>query len=503
MAESPDSETDGGRLDRRALLKYTGAGAATAGVAGCKSRRDLDDDGGGTNNSTGNQSTDQNKNSRPTVLDGETVKIGVLAPQPGTFPVGTSMTQSGKLALEKVNNSGGVAGADLEMEVGDTALSPGKASGEFSRLVNKKNCHTIFGTFLTQSTLQCFIPMQQTRTMLVTTGAAGPKPARLVSKSYEKWKYHFRVGPINSFDLADAELEFLEIWADKLGWEKVTPLIENLSPFDPFAATLSKNIEEFVEVVGTGGGKVKRTSSGVQNWTPIWNDLQEAGSDLALVAQALTGTPSLKQWANQKRQFEFGGIHVPDQVFAFWKEVSGDCRYTFTMNAITPQTTNTKRTQPFMKEYRKTFTDEGDEIPSYPVYTGPITYDGIRVWRKAVENCIVEEGLSSMPSTETLIPYMEDIRFTKGIVIPEFQFTPPSAKFAHDPQWNSMKESGVPVWQQWQLDPDIRSDYGTMHSFAPEQNKTAKYSFPHWIDYPSDHPANTEDSAGKQPGKNP
>lgn len=498
MAETPDSETGGGRLDRRELLKYTGAGAVTAAVAGCKSRRDV-----GATDTPGDGGPTPTGEGGPNVLEGQTVTIGVLAPQPGTFPVGTSMTDSAKLALELVNDTGGVAGANLEMEVGDTKLSPGTASGEFSRLVNKKGCHTIFGTFLTQSTLQCFIPMQQNRTILCTTGAAGPKPARLVSESYEKWKYHFRVGPINSFDLADAELEFLEIWADKLGWEKVTPLIENLAPFDPFAETLLEGIEEFVESVGTGGKGVKRTSSGVQNWTPIWNTVENADSDLALVAQALTGTPSLKQWANQKRPFEFGGIHVPDQVYQFWKEVDGDNRYTFTMNAITPQTENTPRTQPFMEKYRKTFTDKDDDIPSYPVYTGPLTYDGIRVWRKAVENCIASEGLTSMPSTETLIPYMEDVRFTEGIVIPDFQFTPPSAQFAHDPQWNSMKESGVPVWQQWQLDPEIREDYGTMHSFAPDQNKTAKYSFPHWIDYPDDHPANDPDAAGKQPGKNP
>jgi hypothetical protein len=39
-----------------------------------------------------------------------------------------------------------------------------------------------------------------------------------------------------------------------------------------------------------------------------------------------------------------------------------------------------------------------------------------------------------------------------------------------------------------------------MHSFAPEQNKTSPYSFPHWIDYPSDHPANTEGPPGRNNG---
>lgn len=494
MAETRDSETEGGRLDRRDLLKYTGAGTAAAAVAGCKSRQDPSTPADDPDGSTGDGSAP---------LEGQTVTIGVLAPQPGTFPIGTSMTRSARLALEKINNEGGVAGATLEMEVGDTGLAPGQAAGQFSTMANTQNCHTIFGTFLTSCTIQSFTPMRQSRTMLVTTGAAGPQPAKLVSDAYEKWKYHFRVGPINSFDLANAELEFLEIWADRLGWDTASPVIENLAPFDPFAEVLQAGIEEFVDVAGVGGGQVRRTSSGIQNWTPIWNDVESGDSDIALVAQALSGTPSLKQWANQERQFEFGGIHINSQVYQFWREVSGDCRYAFTMNAITPQTTNTPRTQDFMEKYSETYTADDADVPTYPVYTGPITYDGIRVWHKAVENCVEGEGLSSMPDAETLIPYMEDVRFTDGIVIPQFQFTPRSAEYAHDPQWNSMKESGVPVWQQWQLDPEIRDNYGVMHSFAPEKNKTAEYSFPHWIDYPDDHPAMNEDAPGKRPGENP
>jgi hypothetical protein len=37
------------------------------------------------------------------------------------------------------------------------------------------------------------------------------------------------------------------------------------------------------------------------------------------------------------------------------------------------------------------------------------------------------------------------------------------------------------VFQQWQTDPEIRDDYGVMHSFYPEENKTAEYAVPDWI----------------------
>ncbi|WP_255151463.1 ABC transporter substrate-binding protein [Halorarius halobius] len=480
MADEKPSDQ---RVDRRDLLKYTGAGAAGVALAGCKERPTEETPTALPGDAT--PSGDQ-------PLKGQTYKLGVLAPTPESFPVGTSMVRCAKLAAEELNKNGGIAGAEVEVVVGNTEASPGTASQVFLNLIREEGIDAAFGTFLTQVTLACFQPMTQNEVPLICTAAAGPKPSRVVNKQYDKYKYFFRAGPINSFDLAKAELEFLNLYADQLGWEKAAPLIENIGPFDPFASVLDGNISDYVNPVATGGSdtEVRRTSSGTTNWTPIWDEVERADADVALIAQALTGTASIKQWFNQKRSFEMGGISVPAQVYAFWDEVGGACEYTFTMNAITPQTTNTPRTQPFMKRYRKRFTDEDSDRPTYPVYSGPITYDGIRGFAHAMETWVKQEALTQKPSPDQMVNAMESLTFSDGIVIPDFQFTPKDAKYAHDPQWTSMKESGVPVWQQWQTDPEIREDYGVMHSFAPEQNKTADYSYPDWIDYPSDHPAN-------------
>jgi branched-chain amino acid transport system substrate-binding protein len=489
MAESDQNR---GRVGRRDLLKSTGAGAAGVALAGCRQKPETENQA-----SSGDigQAANTSDADEELPLEGQSITLGVLGPT--GIPIGTSMVESAELAVEDLNANGGIAGATVDLEVGNTEAAPGTGREKFIELVKQKNVDATFGTFLTQVTLQIFQPMAQTGTLHVTTAAAGPKPARIVHEQYDKYKYHFRVGPINSFDLAKAELEFLELYADRLGWEKVAPLIENIGPFDPFAELLGENIEDFVEPVATGEGEnVRRTSSGTTNWTPIWDKVEGADADLALVAQALTGTASIKQWADSQRPFEFGGINVPDQVYEFWGEVDGVNRYTFTMNAITPQTTNTPQTQPWMERYRETY-------DTYPVYSGPLTYDGIKVYAKAVENAVADLGVTDLPSSDELVPYLEDVRYTEGIVIDEFQFTPKDADYAHDPQWNSMKESGVPVWQQWRLDPEVKDEYGTMHSFAPEQNRTAEYAFPHWIDYPGDHPANAGSDIAVQPPEDP
>lgn len=504
-----------GRVSRRGFLKYTGAGAAGVALAGCQEQPDETPGGGSTVTGGGG--------SEPAPLQGQTVRIGTLAPQPESLPLGSSILRSAVMAAEKLNSEGvagtdtdwtGIAGAEVKVPQthdaplsGNTEVSPGTGREEFYRLVQEENVDATVGVFLTQVLLQLLQPISQTQTIHLTTGAAGPKASRIVSKDqrYDEFKYHFRPGPINSFDLAKAELEFVRLYADRLGWERVAVLTENINPFDPFQEGLEQGfggeppLEELVDDVPI----FKRTSSGTTDWTPVFDEVEAADVDIALVHQALTGTTSVKQWFNQKRDFEMGGIHVPDQVYEYWGEVDGACRYTFTMNAVTPQTTNTPRTQPYMKRYQKKY-------DTFPTYTGPITYDAVRIYAQAMETAVVEEGLSTVPDSDTMVEYLEDLTFTNGIVLPKFQFTPPEAKYAHDPKWTCMAEdtcgeasTGVPVYQQWQLDPEITEDYGVMHSFAPEQNQTAEYSFPHWIDYPDDHPANDPDAFGKQPGENP
>jgi len=145
------------------------------------------------------------------------------------------------------------------------------------------------------------------------------------------------------------------------------------------------------------------------------------------------------------------------------------------MNAMTPQTANTERTQPFVEAYQ-------EEFDAVPIYSGAITYDAVTLTEQSLRRTMEEEGIEGeIPDADTMIPYMEEHTFTGSTIMDEFQFTPPDAEFAHEPKYTSIAENGVPVFQQWQMDPEVRSDYGTMHSFHPEENKTAEYSVPRWM----------------------
>ena len=471
---------------RRRFLKYSGIAGTAVTLAGCRTRPDANR---GQSNPAGQGSG--GSNSGP--LSGQTITIGSLNPAPDSWHVGEGVKLGSELAAKHLNSGGvvrksggGIAGATVEVKHGNTNLSPATAQQEYRRLVQREGANMTTGGFLTKVLLQIFPSMKQTQTPHLSSAAAGPVLAELVHRRYSEFKYHFRVGPINSRDLAKAEIEFLDRYADKRGWKRIAILLENISEFDPFRPILEKRAPDIVDVA-----LIKRTSSGLSNWTPIWDELEAKNVDLALIGQALTGTPAVKQWANQKRQFEMGGIQVRSQGYGYWGSVNGDTRYLFTMNAMTPQTENTKWSLPFLKAYKQSFN-------KVPVYSAPLTYDAVMVYADAIERAVKSEGLSKIPKPDTVVKYLEQTAYKRSTVFNgTFKFRPKSDTYAHDPQWTSTVDAGVPIYQQWQYDPQVRKDYGTMHSVAPPQNQTNPYKYPHWIDYPSGHPARTG-GGGKQ-----
>jgi len=481
MADVPENEQqdeNAGSLDRRSVLKYGGTGALTAGLAGCQTQEnplpgsDLrvpeDDDGAGG----------ELEGEGP--LSGETLRIGVLAPM--NLPLGESMWQAAQMAAQEFNENGGILGANIAVELGDTEVAPGQANSEHRRLVTQANCDMTVGVFLGSALLQTMPSIANEQKIHVTTGSAEPRVGQLVSQSqayqndvepmdeYERFKYHFRAGPIHLLDLADAMLEFIEDKKEVYGWERAALLTENLGEFTPYAERLQNRLSDVIDV------PISQRPGGVSDWSPLYNDIESEDCDVAIIGMALGGTTAVNQWKQQERDFEFGGIHVPSQAFDYWESTDGNVEHVFTMNAMTPQTENTPETQRFVEDFI-------DRWNSVPIYTAPLTYDAITLIEQVFEraNEEEEEGLDTIPEAETLIPYMESMTFTGSTILEEFQFTPPDADFAHEPQWTSIAETGVPVFQQWQLDPEVRDDYGTMHSFYPPANQTSERTIPEWI----------------------
>lgn len=445
--DGPRDRTDGDRAGRRQFLKAAGTGAAASVLAGCSWIQ-----GGGsadgTTDGTGSGTSD---------LSGETLRVGVLALAPDGNPLGEGMVNGAKLAARELSGEG-VLGADVEVVVGDTEGSQGTAVHEYQRLVHEERVDVTVGVFLDQVLTGLLPRIAESETLHFTTAAIGLNAPRKVAEDYERFKYHFRPGPLNVAQIADGQLSFLEQHADRLGWERVALAVEDLAEFDPFYERVKAGAGDHVDLVTDG-----RTPTDLRDWRPAFDNVEEEDTDLLLVGQSLSGVAAVKIWGEQQRPFEYGGLHIPSQIARFWEEVNGDCEHVFTMTAATPQSENTSRTQEFMQAYR-------DAFDSFPAFVGPTTYDAVRMYADAVS----ETGATD---PEQLIPYLEERTFTDGVLVPDHEFQGPDGEFPHDPSPGPLRESGLPLWHQWQE----QDGEGVQAVFAPEQHKMADYRKPPWI----------------------
>jgi branched-chain amino acid transport system substrate-binding protein len=463
---SPNSSRRAG-WRRRDVLRHAGTGVTAAALAGCQS--------GGQDTAGSDQ--------RGTVVDTDRFEddpftIGLLAVDDVT-PAGKGMINSMDLAVREVNESGGVLGGDVEYVVGKTKLQAVRAKQHNREFVLEEDVDVTMGVALTIRSLMPVIAQHET--LHITTGAPHVEPAELVSRSvsatgadpqeeYEKYKYHFRYGPPNVDQLLDGLVEFLDLYVDDLGWESAAVLIENVSIVEDAEEKVARAAEDYIDLP-----IVKRVSGSISDWTPVWDNVENEGVDVALVGFALAGVSAITQWASQERPFELGGAIVRAMSTDFWDQTDGACQGVWTGNAVTPLSQNTPRTQPYIQAYDRAY-------GGAPPFTGPLTYDAVKLYAQAVRE-------TGSRDPEVLIPYLEEeLHFTDGTIMndpPGFRFQGADARYAHDPVFTCIAEdtcgeeaTGVPLFQQWQEGPD---GGGRMEVFAPEVNRTADYVKPPWL----------------------
>lgn len=425
---------------RRAVLATTGA--SLSGLAGCGYFGDTTSD-------------------RPP-LWGESIRVGVLATSKRQH--GESITNGARMIAERINADGGVAGAELELVEAATEADPDDVREEHRRLCEEANCDLTLGLFLGSSSLGILESVTEQETVHLTTGSLDGRTGGRIADEYDAYRYYFRPGLPNYRDLADAQLEFLEANADDLDWERAALIVENLDEMSPYWERLDARLDEVLAV------PISQRPGGVGDWAPLYDDVEAEDSDVVIVGMALGGTTAVEQWARQQRDFAFGGLDLMAMAPDYWEETDGDVEYTFTLDGLTPESDNTSRTRDFVADYAERF-------GSAPVYSAATTYDSLKLYRQALEN-IVRGDDAELPEQDALVEALEAITFTDGLLYDEFEFTGPDADLVHEPVWESVTASTVPVVQQWQANED---DGGSRTPIAPTENRTAAYQTPPWL----------------------
>ncbi|MGI8495505.1 MAG: ABC transporter substrate-binding protein [Pyrinomonadaceae bacterium] len=124
---------------------------------------------------------------------GDTIKVGVFADLTGTTASFGQSTKNGiELAVEEINNSGGVLGKKIQLVVEDDQGRPEQAKTVVSKLINQDKVQAVLGEVASTNSLAAAPVAQEAKIPMITPSSTNPKVTQVGD-------YIFRVCFIDPF----------------------------------------------------------------------------------------------------------------------------------------------------------------------------------------------------------------------------------------------------------------------------------------------------------------
>lgn len=429
-------------VGRRRFLGATGAGAMATTLAGCLGDFGVGSGGGGP------------------------IRIGHLAPLENSQGVGSE--RSGQLAVDQLNEDGGILDRDVELVSADTRADPSTTQGETERLIQQEEVDVLVGTFSSEATQAILDMVAELDVPFLITGSAAPSTiTEFIGQDYGHYRNVFRSGPVNSNFQAEAMADYAEYLADLHGWTSYAFLADDASWTMPFSNILPDELRSRdFEVVHED-----RLSVEIDDFSPVVGDLVDADPDALMRFFAhINGAPLLGAWHQQELDFGIEGIHVASMLPAFHELTEGAATYETTSQSGAAGVTDiTEKTIPFVEDYQEAYAEEGE--PSLPMYMGFNTYDAIYVYRNAVERAGTANYGNDL---DAIVDAMLGTDYTG--VAGTVRFYGRDSEYPHDlkeTRGEDGKISNFPI-TQWLPEGEIECVY-------PERHRTADHVAPHWM----------------------
>lgn len=310
------------------------------------------------------------------------IKIGIIGPM--QFTQGEGHWNGAILAAEEINNEGGIAVKDTKRPIelvkvdSNEFLSIPDATNAMELAISKHKVHFVAGGFRTEAVQVMQDIAMDNKKIFLGCGAAHPALCERVTKDCDRYKYWFRITPINSKFLVKVDFILLGTVAEairELGVSKpkVAIVAEKAAWADPMVAIAQKNLPQMgMEIAG-----VWRPSPTATDTTAELSAIQRAGADIIFITfSSSVGIPFAKQAGELKIPAPIVGINVEAQKDGFWKATGGKGDYGLTVNTYS-RVKIAEPTIPFFDKYKERF----KEAPNYTAGT----YEALYILKEAIE----------------------------------------------------------------------------------------------------------------------
>ncbi|MFT4100619.1 MAG: ABC transporter substrate-binding protein [Burkholderiaceae bacterium] len=374
------------------------------------------------------------------------LKIGVTTAI--QLQVGRDTQEAVKMAMDEINAKGGVAGRKLEMVVADETENPETGINAIKKLTADDKVDVIVGGYTSGVTLAQLPHISSSRTIYLGVGAASPAITAKVKQDYDRYKYIFRVGPINAVHQARGLVDFISgMLIGELGYKKLAIVGENAKWVQDLVPVLKKGAAD----VGADVLLTELFDTQTSDFSPLLAKIKSSGAQFLIVILSHASSDTFaKQWHDARFPVPYGGIDVKSQDGDFFERVGGKAisEYVthFAVNApLTP------KTQPFFDGFRKRTNRD-------PVYTAYGAYDAVYAYAEAVDR-------AKTASADAVVKELEKTSMVGVPGLIEFDET-------HDIKYGGKHPSLLFV--QWQ-------DQGKRVIVWPKALRTAPAILPPWL----------------------
>ena len=403
------------------------------------------------------------------------IKIGVIGPM--EFIHGEHKWAGAEMAAEEINAAGGVnvGGVMREIELvradSNEILCVIDAAIAMERLITVDEVDFVVGGFRPEAVLAMQEVMADHRVIFLGTGADHPELNMRVAADYERYRYWFRVTPVNSAYLGRANFALVTMVADVIRKElgilmpKVALMVEEGVWADPVIAAAEEELPLLLmEVIGAW-----RPSGEATDVTAELTAIKAAGAHMILtVLSGPVGLVYARQWGELEIPAASVGINLEAHEMGFWEATGGKGEYEMTLNLI-GRVEITEETIPFFDQFVERFGE-------YPTYTAAGTYDALFILKEAIQRA------GTVDSDAVVIELAKtDFVGVGGRVV----FTGMDSPHPHDVIWGPGYVTGLGTqWRDGELVvvwPDGRAVLGDRVWEGVRYAGTVDYELPPWM----------------------
>jgi branched-chain amino acid transport system substrate-binding protein len=200
----------------------------------------------------------------------DTIKIGEFGSLTGdNASYGVSQNQGIQMAVEEINDSGGVLGRKLDLTVEDNQTKQGQTTTIVRKLIAQDHVVALLGEVASSKTLEAAPVAQEAKIPLIATGATNPKVT-------QAGDYVFRVCFIDDFQAVVLARFVLE----KLHKTKVAFMTDVKQDY---SVGLTQFARDYLQKNGGQVVKEQSYSSGDKDFRAQLTDIKSANPDVVLV----------------------------------------------------------------------------------------------------------------------------------------------------------------------------------------------------------------------------